>query len=106
VGRYLRKTSIDELPQFLNILRGEMSLVGPRPVQVEEFHQLYPGHKALAFSVRPGITGLWQVAGRSSLGHSDRVLLDLEYVHQRSLSCDVKILLQTIPAVLRWRNAC
>src|SRR4051812_4121565 len=80
VGRFLRKSSLDEVPQLINVLRGEMSLVGPRPVQQSELSECYGKHAADLVIVRPGLTGLWQVSGRSKLTYEQRVALDLEYV--------------------------
>jgi len=104
VGRILRKFSIDELPQLVNVLRGEMSLVGPRmlhPSELERYGDLGPERLA----VKPGITGLWQVSGRQELDYGERVELDRRYLRERSLKLDIEILLQTIPAVLRGRGA-
>lgn len=99
IGKFLRKSSLDELPQIWNVLRGDMSLVGPRPVTEEEI--LLYGDSADAYSsVRPGITGLWQVSGRNSVSYEERVELDRQYVSTVSLTEDVRILLRTIPAVL------
>ena len=104
VGRFLRKTSLDELPQLWNVFVGEMSLVGPRPIVPQELDEY--GHGAPHFlSLKPGITGAWQVNGRSSLGYPDRVGVELEYVRNWSLSGDLAILLKTIPAVLIRRGA-
>jgi exopolysaccharide production protein ExoY len=99
-GRLLRVSSLDELPQFLNVLRGEMSCIGPRPVIAEEL-QLYGGSAADYLSARPGITGLWQVSGRNSIGYADRVLLDSLYVRDWSVRRDLMILLRTAFAVIR-----
>ncbi|MGE5839367.1 MAG: exopolysaccharide biosynthesis polyprenyl glycosylphosphotransferase, partial [Deltaproteobacteria bacterium] len=104
VGHLLRKTSIDELPQLLNVLRGEMSLVGPRPCLPYEFEIYKDWHKKRLI-VRPGITGLWQVAGRSEVVFEDMVLLDLYYVYNRNLSMDMNILYETMFAVLTKRGA-
>ncbi|HUO85875.1 MAG TPA: sugar transferase [Thermoanaerobaculia bacterium] len=99
VGRWLRRTSIDELPQLINVLRGEMSLVGPRPLLLSDF-DLYPRSAQLRrFAMKPGITGLWQVSGRSRLPDERRIELDLEYVDHWSLGLDARILLRTLPAV-------
>jgi lipopolysaccharide/colanic/teichoic acid biosynthesis glycosyltransferase len=104
VGRWLRRTSLDELPQLWNVLRGEMSLVGPRPPTPYEVSQYGPEHfRRLA--VKPGITGLWQVSGRSTTTFEEMVALDLEYIRRRSLWLDLKILLKTIPAVFSARGA-
>jgi lipopolysaccharide/colanic/teichoic acid biosynthesis glycosyltransferase len=100
VGAWLRRTSLDELPQLGNVLRGEMSLVGPRPVlpwEAELFGEQYQRR----FAVRPGLTGLWQVSGRSRLSMSTALELDVEYVARRSFRFDLVILIRTVPAVLR-----
>ncbi|MBP1742046.1 MAG: UDP-phosphate galactose phosphotransferase, partial [Deltaproteobacteria bacterium] len=104
VGRLLRKTSMDELPQLLNVLKGEMSLVGPRPCLPYEFEIYKDWHKK-RLSVRPGITGLWQVAGRSAVAFEDMVLLDLYYVYNRNLSLDMNVIYETIFAVLAKQGA-
>jgi len=104
VGRFMRRTSIDELPQLLNVLRGEMSLVGPRPGTPGEVQQYKPW-QLRRISVRPGITGLWQVSGRSDIPFDEMVLLDIFYIENWSLELDIRILLQTIPAVLMARGA-
>jgi lipopolysaccharide/colanic/teichoic acid biosynthesis glycosyltransferase len=99
VGRVLRSWSLDELPQLINVLKGEMSLVGPRPVipyEVEQYPQEYLGR----FSVKPGLTGLWQVSGRNTKTYHEMVTADLEYAETRSLWIDIKILFKTIPVVL------
>ncbi|HUK20975.1 MAG TPA: exopolysaccharide biosynthesis polyprenyl glycosylphosphotransferase [Gemmatimonadales bacterium] len=104
VGRLLRKTSIDELPQLFNVLRGDMSLVGPRPIVKEEIDEY--GHGAPAFlSLKPGITGAWQIQGRSNVGYPVRANMELEYVRNWSLGRDLWILLNTVPAVLLQRGA-
>src|SRR5690606_38205881 len=104
VGALLRRSSIDELPQLWNVLRGEMSLVGPRPPIQYEVDR-YPPHAFRRFAVWPGITGLWQVSGRSLLSFERMVELDLEYVERRSPWLNLKILLRTVPAVLHGRGA-
>ena len=104
VGHLLRKTSIDELPQLLNIIKGEMSLVGPRPCLPYEFEIYKDWHKK-RLSIRPGITGLWQVAGRSEVAFEDMVLLDLYYAYNRSISMDMNILYETVFAVLAKKGA-
>jgi lipopolysaccharide/colanic/teichoic acid biosynthesis glycosyltransferase len=104
VGLFLRRTSIDELPQLWNVLRGEMSLVGPRPpIQYEV--ERYPLNAFRRFAVRPGITGLWQVRGRSTLTFLQMIRLDTEYVERRSLWLNLKILLLTLPTVINGRGA-
>ena len=106
VGRFLRASSLDELPQLLNVLRGEMSLVGPRPVQAAELAAHYgPAAAAQYASVRPGITGLWQVSGRSDTSYDTRVALDLRYLANPTLLGDLRILLKTPIAVLGRRGA-
>ncbi|MFZ4761251.1 MAG: sugar transferase [Alphaproteobacteria bacterium] len=105
IGHFLRKTSLDELPQLLNVLLGDMSLVGPRPYLPSELKKLGSCY-ALYKLVRPGITGLWQVSGRSNLGFMERVDLDRQYVQNWSLWQDIKILFKTLPAVLRQKGAC
>ena len=104
LGYWLRKSSIDELPQLFNVLLGNMSLVGPRPVTNPEL-AYYGPHVAEFLSVRPGITGLWQVKGRNQLSFEQRVALDLEYIRTQSLELDVWILLKTIPVVVGAKGA-
>jgi exopolysaccharide biosynthesis polyprenyl glycosylphosphotransferase len=99
MGRFLRETSLDELPQLINVLRGEMSLVGPRPPIPEEVEQYKPWHTK-RLSVPPGITGLWQVSGRSELTFDEMVLLDLYYIEHWSPWLDLTLLLRTVPKVL------
>jgi exopolysaccharide production protein ExoY len=99
LGGVMRKLSLDELPQFLNVLRGEMSLVGPRPIVNSEV-QFYGSHIDVYHRVRPGITGLWQVSGRSNTSYPRRVELDVDYVQNWSLRKDILILVRTVPAVL------
>jgi Undecaprenyl-phosphate galactose phosphotransferase WbaP len=105
VGRFLRRTSLDELPQLINVLRLEMSLVGPRPI-VESEVPLYGEHIAHYYATRPGMTGLWQVSGRSNTSYARRVQLDVWYVNNWSVWNDVAVLLKTIPAVFGRRGAC
>lgn len=104
VGRFLRKTSLDELPQLVNIFVGQMSVVGPRMIHPTELAQ-YGEHAAELLSVRPGLTGLWQVSGRSGIGYEQRVKLDIRYIRERGAWLDFLILLKTIPAVLFGRGA-
>lgn len=104
IGQVLRKTSLDELPQLYNVLRGEMSLVGPRPIVAAEV-AFYGGHIAEYYETRPGITGLWQVSGRSDTSYPRRVQLDVWYVRNWTLWHDIAILLKTLPAVLQKRGA-
>ena len=103
VGRALRKTSLDELPQLFNVLKGEMSLVGPRPDQVDQV-KLYTQRELLRLTVRPGLTGLAQINGRNSIPWEERKRLDLDYIERRSLSLDISLLLRTIPYVLIRRD--
>lgn len=105
LGDFLRRTSLDELPQLINVLKGEMSLVGPRPVVREELAKYGP-YAPFLVRVLPGLTGLWQANGRSDTDYEERVRLDMEYIQNWSFWLDVKILLQTVPAVLRRRGAC
>jgi exopolysaccharide biosynthesis polyprenyl glycosylphosphotransferase len=104
VGRVLRRFSLDEIPQLLNVIRGEMSLVGPRPLPVRDYAQLEPWHRKRSL-VLPGMTGLWQISGRSDLGFDDLVNLDFYYLETWSVWLDVTILLKTVPAVLSGRGA-
>jgi lipopolysaccharide/colanic/teichoic acid biosynthesis glycosyltransferase len=104
VGAFLRKTSLDELPQILNIFKGEMSLVGPRPPLPEEVEE-YNDYQRGRLAVLPGLTCLWQVQGRSNLPFDRWVELDIEYIRNQSLWLDFKILLKTIPAVIKGTGA-
>ena len=104
VGQFIRKTSLDELPQLFNVLKGDMSLVGPRPpipYEVAEYKDWH--HRRLA--VTPGLTGLWQVEGRSLVTFDEMVAMDIAYVEQRSLALDLKLMVNTIPVVLSGRGA-
>ncbi len=104
IGSILRKFSLDELPQFLNVLFGDMSLVGPRPPVPSEV-KLYSLEERKRLNVRPGLTCLWQVSGRSDIPFKEQVKLDKEYIHSRSLKSDLLILLRTVPAILSGRGA-
>jgi len=104
LGRFIRKTSIDELPQLFNILKGEMSIVGPRPIvenEITKYGEFYRDY----CSVRPGLTGLWQVEGRSDTTYEQRVQLDVKYATTRNFTGDIMIMLRTVPAVLLSRGA-
>ena len=105
IGRFLRKTSLDELPQLINVLRRDMSLVGPRPIVENEIH-LYGENIAQYYAIRPGLTGLWQISGRSSVSYGRRVELDTWYVNNRTIWRDLAVLLKTVPVVLRRQGAC
>jgi exopolysaccharide production protein ExoY len=104
LGRWLRRTSLDELPQLINVLRGDLSLVGPRPIVADEIAKYGPASAAI-LRVRPGVTGLWQVSGRSDLDYAERVRLDMDYITNWSLWLDLRILSATLPAVLRRKGA-
>jgi lipopolysaccharide/colanic/teichoic acid biosynthesis glycosyltransferase len=103
-GRFLRRSSLDELPQLLNVIRGDMSIVGPRPNLPSEVAQYLPWQKR-RLCVTPGITCYWQIAGRSHIGFHEWMRLDLEYIRSRSLATDLKIMLKTIPAVIARKGA-
>jgi len=105
IGRLLRHTSIDELPQLINVLLGEMSLVGPRPVVQQELHEHYKGDTSHYLFVRPGLTGLWQISGRSRTDYEQRVRLDSSYVRNWSFWADITILLRTVPVVISCQGA-
>lgn len=104
IGKFIRKTSIDELPQLLNVLKGEMSLVGPRPPLPREVEE-YTSYDKQRLIVTPGCTGLWQVTGRNSVGFAEMVELDLEYIRNRNVFYDIKIILKTIKVLLGSNNA-
>lgn len=104
LGRFLRKTSLDELPQLINVLRRDMSLVGPRPIVENEIH-LYGKNIADYYTARPGLTGLWQISGRSNVSYGRRVELDTWYVNNRTIWRDLTVLLKTVPIVWRRQGA-
>lgn len=104
VGKFLRRTSLDELPQLINVLKGQMSLVGPRPIVDEELSR-YGGQSQLFLALKPGLTGLWQISGRSDIGYDERVKLDIYYVEHWSLWMDIKILFKTVVTVLKKAGA-
>lgn len=105
IGHWLRKTSIDELPQLFNVLKGDMSLVGPRPLPVCDYNGFNKNWQRRRFSVKPGITCIWQVSGRNSISFEDWMKLDMDYIDNWSLIGDLKILFKTIPVVILTRGA-
>jgi len=104
MGRFLRRSSLDEMPQVLNVLKGDMSMVGPRPPLPREVKEYQPWHRQ-RLAVKPGITCLWQISGRSQIGFDEWMRLDMEYLRTRSLRGDLVILLKTVPAVMARRGA-
>lgn len=104
MGAFLRSTSIDEFPQFINVLKGEMSLIGPRPVVEEELKE-YKQLKSKFLSVKPGITGYWQASGRSNIGYPERVDIELYYIDNKSIWLDIKIFMQTVKIVFLRKGA-
>jgi len=105
VGHFLRKTSLDELPQFWNVLKGDLSIVGPRPVVKDEVIQFYGAKAKKILSIRPGLTGIWQTSGRSDTTYSKRILMDEHYVDNHSFLLDLKLVLKTIPSLFFSKGA-
>ena len=105
IGLFLRKTSLDELPQFFNVLKGDMAIVGPRPIVAAEVIR-YGKHFGAYAPVKPGITGFWQVSGRSDVSYEDRVAMDVDYVNNRPFSRDIRIIVKTVRVVLAGDGAC
>ena len=103
-GNFLRKTSLDELPQVINVLKGEMSFVGPRPVTAEEMEK-YGDYRDIVLSVLPGISGMWQISGRSETSYEERIVFDTYYIQNWSIWLDVWILIKTVWVVLRRKGA-
>ena len=105
VGAFLRKTSLDELPQLINVIQGQMSLVGPRPVTLQELDRYGP-FSAYYLRARPGLTGAWQISGRSDTTYQERVALDTRYVRDWSFRTDLKIMTLTVPCVIAAKGSC
>ena len=105
IGSFLRKTSLDELPQFFNVLKGDLSIVGPRPCIPKEIIQNFGEKTNQILSIRPGITGIWQISGRNNLTRKERVTIEEEYIEKQSLLTDIKIILKTIIVMFSWRGA-
>lgn len=104
IGKILRKTSLDEIPQLVNVIKGEMSIVGPRPIVTQELDK-YAGYEDLLLSVQPGLTGMWQAFGRSDISYEERVQMDIEYVNNKSLIVDLKIIIYTVLSVIKGTGA-
>ncbi|SHE83616.1 sugar transferase [Clostridium fallax] len=104
IGKFLRNTSLDELPQLLNILKGDINIVGPRPIVNDELH-LYGSYAKKFLSIKPGITGYWQTNGRSSTSYEDRVKMDMYYIDNRNLLLDIKIIFKTVGVLFGDKNA-
>ena len=105
IGKILRKTSLDELPQFYNVLKGDLSVVGPRPVTEEEIQKYFGSKASKILSVRPGLTGIWQTSGRSLLTFEERIQLEESYIDRQSLTLDLRIICKTIPAMFFTKGA-
>ena len=105
LGKFLRKTSLDELPQFFNVLKGDLSVVGPRPCVPNEVFQNFGEKTHIILSIRPGITGIWQISGRNEITRAERVKLEESYIEKQSLSLDLKIILKTIPSMIFSKGA-
>jgi len=105
IGKFLRKSSLDELPQFWNVLKGDLSVVGPRPIVEDELERHFREKADKILSIRPGITGIWQVSGRSDTSYSNRIRLDEKYVDSRSIALDLKLIAKTIPSMITTKGA-
>jgi undecaprenyl-phosphate galactose phosphotransferase len=105
IGKFLRKSSLDELPQFFNVLKGDLSVVGPRPCVKKEIIQNFKENLHEILSIRPGITGIWQISGRNNLTRKKRVELEILYIKQQSLFLDLKIILRTLPLMISSKGA-
>jgi exopolysaccharide production protein ExoY len=105
IGKILRKTSLDELPQFFNVLKGDLSVVGPRPVTEEEIRKYFGQKASKILSVRPGLTGIWQTSGRSLVTFEERIRLEESYIDRQSLTLDLRIICKTIPAMFFTKGA-
>jgi lipopolysaccharide/colanic/teichoic acid biosynthesis glycosyltransferase len=110
VGRWLRKYSLDEIPQFINVLKGDMSIVGPRPLPIFDFDKVKNGKVSYDWykkrgAIKPGITGLWQISGRSTLSFEEMCFLDLYYIENQSIFFDIEIMFETVPAIFASNGA-
>lgn len=105
IGKYLRQFSLDELPQLWNVLKGELSIVGPRPLVEEEIMRHVKDDASILLSIKPGLTCLWQISGRSDLSYTKRIALDLYYIHNRTFFLDLYIIAKTLPAMITSRGA-
>ncbi len=105
IGRFLRKTSLDELPQFWNVLKGDMSVVGPRPVTAKELEERFGPKASKILTAKPGITGYWQTSGRSNISYEERIQLEEEYIDRRSFWFDLKLVAKTVPAMILSKDA-